>query len=82
MDVALGVLVYSRLLQSTCFGKTYMSGRPEPRRLTRPVSAPRPRPTISMISVVMESWRARFIRRRRVLIRSSALSVAAFMALC
>ena len=39
-------------------------------------------PTISMISVVMESWRARFITRRSVLISSSALSVAAFIARC
>ena len=36
--------------------------------------------TISMISVVMESWRARFIGRLRTLISSSALSVADFMA--
>ena len=33
-----------------------------------------------MISVVMESWRARFMIRESVLISSSALSVAAFMA--
>ena len=37
-------------------------------------------PTISMISVVMESWRARFMMRVSVLMSSSALSVAAFMA--
>ena len=47
-------------------------------RLSAPsASAP---PTISMISVVMESWRARFMTRESVLISSSALSVAAFMA--
>src|SRR5205085_3488200 len=39
-------------------------------------------PTISMISVVIESWRARFIRLVYVRIRSSALSVAAFIARC
>ena len=36
--------------------------------------------TISMISVVIESWRARFMMRLRLLISSSALSVAAFIA--
>ena len=36
--------------------------------------------TISMISVVIESWRARFMMRLSVLISSSALSVAAFIA--
>src|SRR5207344_3366616 len=46
-------------------------------RLVPSASAP---PTISMISVVMESCRARFMTRDRVLISSSALSVAAFMA--
>jgi hypothetical protein len=33
-----------------------------------------------MISVVMLSWRARFMMRLRFLISSSALSVALFMA--
>ena len=33
-----------------------------------------------MISVVMESWRARFMTRLRLVMSSSALSVAAFMA--
>ena len=37
-------------------------------------------PTISMISVVISSWRARFACRVRILISSSALSVAAFIA--
>ena len=37
-------------------------------------------PTISMISVVMASWRARFITRLRLVMSSSALSVAAFIA--
>ena len=37
-------------------------------------------PTISMISVVIASWRARFMIRLRFLISSSALSVAAFIA--
>ncbi len=37
-------------------------------------------PTISMISVVISSWRARFAWRVRILMRSSALSVAAFIA--
>ena len=36
--------------------------------------------TISMISVVMASWRARFMARDRLMMSSSALSVAAFMA--
>ena len=43
----------------------------------RSASAP---PTISMISVVIESWRARFMTRRRVLMSSSAFSVAADIA--
>src|SRR5439155_15963778 len=43
----------------------------------RSASAP---PTISMISVVMVSCRARFMTRVRFVIRSSALSVAAFIA--
>src|SRR5262249_50385657 len=45
-------------------------------------SAPRASapPTISMISVVMASWRARFITRVRFLMSSSALSVALFIA--
>jgi hypothetical protein len=37
-------------------------------------------PTISMISVVMASWRAWFISRVSLMMSSSALSVAAFMA--
>ena len=37
-------------------------------------------PTISMISVVIESCRARFMIRLRFLISSSALSVADFIA--
>jgi hypothetical protein len=37
-------------------------------------------PTISMISVVIESWRARFMVMLRFLISSSALSVADFIA--
>src|SRR6185436_17229253 len=45
----------------------------------RRASAP---PTISMISVVMESWRARFITRLRRMIMSSAFSDADFMARC
>ena len=47
------------------------------RRLRPRASAPL---TISMISVVIESWRARFMIRLSVLISSSALSVADFMA--
>ena len=43
----------------------------------RSASAP---PTISMISVVMASCRARFITRLSLMIISSALSVADFMA--
>ena len=43
----------------------------------RIASAP---PTISMISVVMASWRARFMMRLSVLMSSSALSEADFMA--
>ena len=43
----------------------------------RSASAP---PTISMISVVIASWRARFMTRLRVLMSSSAFSVAADMA--
>ena len=43
----------------------------------RSASAP---PTISMISVVIESWRARFITRRSVVSSSSAFSVAADIA--
>src|SRR5579864_4781319 len=43
----------------------------------RSASAP---PTISMISVVMASWRARFMSRVRALASSSAFSVAAAMA--
>ena len=39
-------------------------------------------PTISMISVVIASWRARFMTRVSVVLSSSALSVAAFMARC
>ena len=63
------------LARSPCCGR-------RPRRYSasadwRSASAP---PTISMISVVMASWRARFITRRRVLISSSAFSVAAAMA--
>jgi len=50
----------------------------------RTLSWPEPRAsaplTISMISVVMESCRARFMIRLSDLISSSALSVAAFMA--
>ena len=38
--------------------------------------------TISMISVVIESWRARFMMRASRVMRSSALSVADFMARC
>ena len=45
----------------------------------RSASAP---PTISMISVVMASWRARFITRVSLVISSSALSVADFIARC
>ena len=45
----------------------------------RRASAP---PTISMISVVMASWRARFITRLSLVMSSSALSVADFMARC
>ena len=45
----------------------------------RRASAP---PTISMISVVMVSWRARFMIREYFLISSPALSVAAAMARC
>src|SRR5207244_10557400 len=45
----------------------------------RRASAP---PTISMISVVMASWRARFMVRVRLVMRSSALSVADFIARC
>ena len=45
----------------------------------RSASAP---PTISMISVVIESWRARFMMRLRFWPSSSALSVAAAMARC
>ena len=37
-------------------------------------------PSMAMISVVIESWRARFMTRESVLISSSALSVAAFIA--
>ena len=37
-------------------------------------------PTISMISVVMASWRAWFMARDSLVMSSSALSVAAFMA--
>ena len=48
----------------------------------RPGAGPRRRPTISMISVVMASWRARFMSRVRVLTSSSAFSVAAAMARC
>src|SRR5438874_870236 len=50
------------------------------------VSAPAPArsasepDTISMISVVIASWRARFITRLKLVISSSALSVAAFSA--
>ena len=43
----------------------------------RSASAP---PTISMISVVMASWRARFMTRLSLTIISSAFSVADFMA--
>ena len=35
-----------------------------------------------MISVVIASWRARFMIRLRLLISSSALSVALFIARC
>ena len=45
----------------------------------RSASAP---PTISMISVVMASWRARFMMRLSVRISSSALSLAAAIARC
>ena len=51
-----------------------MSG---PRPAARRASAP---PTISMISVVMDSWRARFISRRFWTMSSSAFSVAAAIA--
>ena len=45
----------------------------------RSASAP---PTISMISVVMVSWRARFMIREYFLMSSSAFSVAAAMVRC
>ena len=53
-----------------------------PRQVVADVAAPQASapPTISMISVVMASWRAWFISRERLVISSSALSVAAFMA--
>jgi hypothetical protein len=47
--------------------------------LLRPAQRLAP-PTISMISVVMESWRARFMTRLRLMMRSPALSVADFIA--
>jgi len=50
-----------------------MGVSPAERRASEP-------PTISMISVVMESWRARFITRLSVFSSSSAFSVAADIA--
>ena len=52
-----------------------LRGAAPPRRASAP-------PTISMISVVIASWRARFIPRVRLVMRSSALSVADFIARC
>src|SRR5262249_44724147 len=60
--------------------RAWSTRRSEPSTLAaRMASAP---PTISMISVVMASWRARFMARLYLVIRSSALSVADFMARC
>ena len=47
-----------------------------------PWAMPSAPPTISMISVVMVSWRARLAIRSRLVISSLALSVADFMARC